>query len=95
MLIEILITALGLLVLVVAGIVLAVLIVVFRAKPHEHTEASRLTGGFSSAVLGEVVTDRDGLKDPRVEKGMIWNRRKGEFIAQGKISDEYLKSLVS
>jgi hypothetical protein len=53
-----------------------------------------LQGGVMTVLRGEVRADRDGLADPRVAKGLVYDERKKLFVAQGKLTDEYISSLI-
>lgn len=61
---------------------------------YRHSQAKELSGSATDALYGEVETNRDGIPDPRVAKGIAWDSKKKKFVPQGKISDEYLNSLL-
>jgi hypothetical protein len=58
-------------------------------------ETGNLSGSAGQVLLGEVKTDRDGLRDPRVSKGKVWDNATQHWRRQGKLSDEYVKNMVS
>ena len=68
--------------------------IVFSIPGQRWQEASELSGSSSEVFYGEVEADRDGLRDPRVAKGKVWDRATSRWLPQGKLSDEYLNSLV-
>ena len=57
-------------------------------------EAHALSGSPTKALYGEVEADPNGLRDPRIAKGKVWDRATKGWLPQGKLSDEYLNSLV-
>ncbi len=75
--------------------IIGLLRVVFSIPTEKWAEANELSGSVQNALLGEVETDRDGLPDPRVAKGEVWNEATKQWLPQGKLSDEYLNSLVN
>jgi hypothetical protein len=81
--------------IVLAGALLAFLLAVFRIGPNRWQEASRLSGGGSKALYGEVEADRNGIRDPRIVKGKVFKWATKTWEPQGKLSDEYLKNMVS
>ena len=58
-------------------------------------EAGSLSGSLRKVLKGEVETDRNGLRDPRVTKGKVWDEATKHWRSQGKLADEYIKSMVS
>lgn len=76
-------------------LVLGFLRVVLTVPSNRWAEASELSGGTSTVLFGEVESDRDGLPDPRVAKGKVWDDATKQWLPQGKLSDEYLNSLAS
>lgn len=78
----------------VLGVLVAFFVSVFKIGQDRWREAAELTGSTKAALAGEVETDRDGLRDPRVAKGKVWNKVTQKWQSQGKLSDEYLKNMV-
>ena len=58
-------------------------------------EAGSLSGSLRKVLRGEVKTDRNGLRDPRVTKGKVWDETTQCWRSQGKLADEYIKNMVS
>ena len=83
------------LLLVAQCFLVALLVTVLRIGRHRWDEARNLSGSFKSVLLGEVKTNRDGQRDIRVSKGMVWDKARQRRRCQGKLSDEYIRSLVS
>lgn len=85
-----LIFSLVVLFLIVAGLTVTVL----RIGHGQWREARELSGSLSAVIKGEVEADRDGLPDPRIVKGKIWNIATKSWTPQGKLSDEFVKNMV-
>ena len=58
-------------------------------------EAGALSGSLGKVLQGEVETDRNGLRDPRVAKGKVWDEATKHWRSQGQLTDEYVKKMVS
>lgn len=70
------------------------LLAVYRKGPRRIEELRQLQGGFGVALRGDVAVDRNGMLDPRVTKGIVFDRKRGKFVRQGKVSDEYVGALL-
>lgn len=73
---------------------LGLLRIVWSIPGQRWREASELSGSSVDVFYGEVEADRDGLRDPRVAKGKVWDNATSQWLPQGKLSDEYLNGLV-
>jgi hypothetical protein len=83
--------------LVLLGVIVFVVSLVWPVvsiDSYRRDQAKELSGSASGVLFGEVETNRDGVPDPRVAKGIAWDIEKKAFVPQGKISDEYLNSLL-
>ncbi len=83
------------LLVIAAGISIGMLFTVIHIGRDRWKEAGFLSGSASQVLQGEVETDRDGLRDPRVSKGKVWDKATERWRRQGKLSDEYVKNMVS
>jgi len=83
------------LMVIAAGISFGFLFTVLHIGRDRWKEAGALSGSTRQVLRGEVETDRDGLRDPRVSKGKVWNKATEHWQRQGKLSDEYVKNMVS
>ena len=83
------------LIVIAAGISIGMLFTVIHIGYDRWKEAGRLSGSPDQVLKGEVETDRDGLRDPRVSKGKVWDKATQHWRRQGKLSDEYVKNMVS
>lgn len=83
------------LLVIAAGVSIGLLFTVLHIGKERWREAGKLTGSFKGALQGEVEADRNGLRDPRVAKGKVWDKATKNWRRQGKLSDEYVKSAVS
>ena len=68
--------------------------IVLSVPSTRWAEGHVLSGSPAKALYGEVDADPNGLRDPRIAKGKIWDRGTKNWLAQGKLSDEYLNSLA-
>ena len=82
------------LVVIAAGVALGMLATVFHIGRDRWREAADLSGSAPKVLKGEVETDRDGLRDPRVTKGKVFDKATKHWRSQGKLSDEYIKNMV-
>lgn len=83
------------LLVVAASVTLGLLVTVVHIGRDRWKEAASLSGSTSTVLKGEVETDRDGLRDPRVSKGKVWDKATQHWRSQGKLSDEYVKNMVA
>lgn len=83
------------LIMIAAGVSIGMLFTVVHIGRDRWQEAGKLSGSASKVLKGEVETDRDGLRDPRVTKGKVWDKATMHWRSQGKLSDEYVKNMVS
>lgn len=85
--------------IVLCSFLMAVLVgflrIVLSVPASRWAEASELSGTSSNVMYGEVKADPDGLRDPRIAKGKVWDRASKQWMPQGKLSDEYLNGLVN
>jgi len=70
------------------------LLVMIRQGWARSREVVRLQGGPTRVLRGEVDADRDGLRDPRVTKGLVYDKKTGRYVRQGKLADEDVVALV-
>lgn len=68
--------------------------VLFSEGRTRHREVASLQRGVGGAFLGNIPTDVDGIKDPRVAKGFVYNKSTKKLEGQGKLSDEYVSALL-
>lgn len=80
--------------IVISGLILAFAYAVYRVDSGRWKEASKLSGSASIVLAGSVKADRNGLSDPRVVKGKVFEKALSKWQPQGKLSDEYLKNMV-
>jgi len=78
----------------VAAASLGLIVTIIRIGKDRWREAASLSGSATTVFKGEVKTDRDGLRDPRVSKGKVWNKATERWQQQGKLSDEYVRNMV-
>jgi len=83
------------LIVIAAGIFIGMLFTVIHIGRDRWKEAGALSGSAKNVLQGEVETDRDGLRDPRVSKGKVWDKATQHWRRQGKLSDEYVRNMVS
>lgn len=88
-----LLTGAALVVAGLAGVAASFFFATARRGVARHKQVRALQGGLEKALKGEVETDRGGLRDPRVAKGIVFDRREQRFLKQGKLSDEYVAAL--
>ena len=86
--------AISILCLIGAGVILGLVVTIVRIGSDRWKEAAQLSGTAHKVLVGEVETDRDGLRDPRVAKGKVWKKATKSWSPQGKLADEYIKNLV-
>ena len=77
-----------------ASFLLSLVSVLLRRGLDRHREVAELQGSYADVVTGRVVPDRDGLPDPRIAKGFVYDVRCRRFVAQGRLADEYVAALV-
>lgn len=78
-----------------SSVLIGVLFTVIHIGRDRWREAGALSGSARQVLQGEVLTDRDGQRDPRVSKGKVWDKATKHWRRQGKLSDEYIKNMVS
>ncbi|UWR37699.1 hypothetical protein [Sulfitobacter sp. W074] len=77
----------------IAGVI-GFLRIVLSVPSSRWTEANQLSGSSEKVLYGEVQSDPNGLRDPRIAKGKVWDKATQNWLPQGKLSDEYLNGLA-
>ncbi|WP_156783344.1 hypothetical protein [Roseovarius nubinhibens] len=70
------------------------LMIVCSVSSSRWREAHRLSPSPKKVIMGEVVAEPNGLRDPRIAKGKVWDTATENWLPQGKLSDEYLNGLA-
>ncbi len=80
---------------VIALILLMMLATVLHIGKARWEEAGRISGSVRKAFWGEVDPEPGGVRDIRVSKGQAWDKKQQCWIDQGKLSDDYVRDLVT
>jgi hypothetical protein len=80
--------------IVLLSFIVGFLRIVISIPTSRWAEAHALSGSATQALHGEVQADPNGLRDPRIAKGKVWDNATSKWLPQGKLSDEYLNSLA-
>ncbi len=82
------------LVMIAFGYWVVVLATVLHVGKERWDEANEISGPPMKAFMGEVETTPGGVRDIRVSKGLVWDKKKDRWVRQGKLSDEYIQDLI-
>ncbi len=77
------------------GVLLMMLATVLHVGKERWEEAGRISGSVRKAFMGEVDPEPGGVRDIRVTRGRVWDRKKRRYLRQGKLTDDYVRGLVS
>jgi hypothetical protein len=79
-----------------AGSLLSALLAwrIWRGNRIEYDRNRQRTGSFRKAIRGEVETVFDGTRDYRVSAGVAVDRKKNEWVEQGRLSAEAVTAAV-
>lgn len=67
---------------------------IWRGNRLEYERNRERTGSVRRAIFGELPTFFDGTRDYRVSAGVAVDRKKNEWVEQGRLSAEAIKAAV-
>ena len=67
---------------------------IWRGNRHEYDRNRLRTGSLRNAIRGEISTVFDGTRDYRVSAGVAVDKKKNEWVEQGRLSPEAITAAV-